>query len=444
MVGLPTGWKEGLRRQAAMMTSLAGEGAETTLTEFPRCFWSRRREQPGGLRRCYNCRRPGHERRYCPRGDRKYTVPPRFARGQGQRIQGPDDASSWRRTSLSGPDAPPQKSSLRGNCGRLPASRPSAPQADRRSSPDSGIMPRGPAGPYGLCGVYTQPCWIPWAPPGVAVGGLMGSVVPYDPGVRHGHVTGRNIIDVAAADSQGMEQHEYMDKARQYSSKLAMLSNSLSLKKPSLLPSLTNQPHQVLASDPVSYSDVQQSELISKNNISDINSLEIAVPMYIFGIIHWKRSKMKKMDTKNWKLLIIMDFTTQKQKSMDSISRERMVAVDLSAYNSTMTELSDYTEFGRETFTRLMKSHVASSGKGNQEEVLVNQLRLKTQMSRWSCWKKKKPLHGQYYHSLDRPFVQRDTRVARLKNARLKGETDSLFTEAQDEALGYGTTSRTS
>lgn len=26
----------------------------------------------------------------------------------------------------------------------------------------------------------------------------------------------RNIIDVSAADSQGMEQHEYMDKARQY------------------------------------------------------------------------------------------------------------------------------------------------------------------------------------------------------------------------------------
>lgn len=27
-----------------------------------------------------------------------------------------------------------------------------------------------------------------------------------------------NIIDVSAADSQGMEQHEYMDRARQYRS----------------------------------------------------------------------------------------------------------------------------------------------------------------------------------------------------------------------------------
>uniref|UniRef100_A0A8D2KNM1 Ragulator complex protein LAMTOR1 n=1 Tax=Urocitellus parryii TaxID=9999 RepID=A0A8D2KNM1_UROPR len=29
--------------------------------------------------------------------------------------------------------------------------------------------------------------------------------------------TASNIIDVSAADSQGMEQHEYMDLARQYS-----------------------------------------------------------------------------------------------------------------------------------------------------------------------------------------------------------------------------------
>ncbi|KAI2561611.1 LAMTOR1 isoform 8, partial [Pan troglodytes] len=30
--------------------------------------------------------------------------------------------------------------------------------------------------------------------------------------------TASNIIDVSAADSQGMEQHEYMDRARQYRS----------------------------------------------------------------------------------------------------------------------------------------------------------------------------------------------------------------------------------
>ncbi|NXA44118.1 LTOR1 protein, partial [Eudromia elegans] len=71
--------------------------------------------------------------------------------------------------------------------------------------------------------------------------------------------TAGNIIDVSAADSQGMEQHEYMDRARQYSTRLAMLSGSLALwKKPPPLPSLTNQPHQVLASEPVPAADLQQ------------------------------------------------------------------------------------------------------------------------------------------------------------------------------------------
>lgn len=37
-----------------------------------------------------------------------------------------------------------------------------------------------------------------------------------------------------------------------------MLSNSLPQKKAQALPSLTSQPHQVLASDLVPYSDVQQ------------------------------------------------------------------------------------------------------------------------------------------------------------------------------------------
>ncbi|XP_068920805.1 ragulator complex protein LAMTOR1 isoform X1 [Petaurus breviceps papuanus] len=68
--------------------------------------------------------------------------------------------------------------------------------------------------------------------------------------------TASNIIDVSAADSQGMEQHEYMDRARQYSTRLAVLSSSLThWKKLPPLPSLTSQPHQVLASDPVPFAD---------------------------------------------------------------------------------------------------------------------------------------------------------------------------------------------
>nr|XP_037860835.1 ragulator complex protein LAMTOR1 isoform X1 [Chlorocebus sabaeus] len=75
--------------------------------------------------------------------------------------------------------------------------------------------------------------------------------------------TASNIIDVSAADSQGMEQHEYMDRARQYSTRLAVLSSSLThWKKLPPLPSLTSQPHQVLASEPIPFSDLQQDSCI--------------------------------------------------------------------------------------------------------------------------------------------------------------------------------------
>ncbi|XP_068440930.1 ragulator complex protein LAMTOR1 [Clinocottus analis] len=87
--------------------------------------------------------------------------------------------------------------------------------------------------------------------------------------------TAQNIIDVSAADSVMMEQHEYMDKARQYSTKLAVLSNTLPQKKSLALPSLTSQPHQVLASDLVPYSDVQQVSKIAAYAYSAISQIKV-------------------------------------------------------------------------------------------------------------------------------------------------------------------------
>ncbi|XP_055053467.1 ragulator complex protein LAMTOR1 [Misgurnus anguillicaudatus] len=87
--------------------------------------------------------------------------------------------------------------------------------------------------------------------------------------------TALNIIDVAAVDSQGMEQHEYMDKARQYSTKLEVMSRSLSQKKPVPLPSLTSQPHQVLAADLVPYTDVQQVSKIAAYAYSAISQIKV-------------------------------------------------------------------------------------------------------------------------------------------------------------------------
>ncbi|KAE8628298.1 hypothetical protein XENTR_v10007442 [Xenopus tropicalis] len=80
--------------------------------------------------------------------------------------------------------------------------------------------------------------------------------------------TAQNIIDVSAVESQGMEQHECMDRARQYSTRLAKLSSNLmDWKKVPPLPSLTSQPHQILASDPVPFADIQQIRVDAKEDL---------------------------------------------------------------------------------------------------------------------------------------------------------------------------------
>ncbi|KAJ8276687.1 hypothetical protein COCON_G00084390 [Conger conger] len=87
--------------------------------------------------------------------------------------------------------------------------------------------------------------------------------------------TALNIIDVSASDSQGMEQHEYMDKTRQYSTRLAVVGDGLSQKKPAALPSLTSQPHKVLASDLVSHLDLQQVSKIAAYAHSAISQIKV-------------------------------------------------------------------------------------------------------------------------------------------------------------------------
>lgn len=87
--------------------------------------------------------------------------------------------------------------------------------------------------------------------------------------------TAQNIIDVSAADQPMMEPHEYMDRARQYNAKLGLLSGGLPPKKALTLPSLTSQPHQVLASDLVPYSDVQQISKIAAYAYSAISQIKV-------------------------------------------------------------------------------------------------------------------------------------------------------------------------
>nr|KAF6324716.1 late endosomal/lysosomal adaptor, MAPK and MTOR activator 1 [Myotis myotis] len=71
-------------------------------------------------------------------------------------------------------------------------------------------------------------------------------------------------------------QHEYMDRARQYSTRLAVLSSSLThWKKLPPLPSLTSQPHQVLASEPIPFSDLQQVSRIAAYAYSALSQIRV-------------------------------------------------------------------------------------------------------------------------------------------------------------------------
>ncbi|KAF3847856.1 hypothetical protein F7725_020884 [Dissostichus mawsoni] len=82
--------------------------------------------------------------------------------------------------------------------------------------------------------------------------------------------TAQNIIDVSAADSVMMEQHEYMDKARQYSTKLAVLSNSLPQRKALALPPSPASPTKCLQISKIAayaYSAISQIKVDAKEEL---------------------------------------------------------------------------------------------------------------------------------------------------------------------------------
>ena len=82
-----------------------------------------------------------------------------------------------------------------------------------------------------------------------------------------------NIIDVSATDSQGMKQHKYTSQAREYGTHLAVLSSLTHWKKLLPLPCLTSQ-SQVLASKPISFSDLQRVSRIAAYAYSALSQIQ--------------------------------------------------------------------------------------------------------------------------------------------------------------------------
>ncbi|KAH3840999.1 ragulator complex protein LAMTOR1-like [Dreissena polymorpha] len=72
------------------------------------------------------------------------------------------------------------------------------------------------------------------------------------------HDTASHIIDVSSAEGRGIEQHEFHDKARQYSNKINMVlsSSGRTGKYKSTLPNGVSAPQIVLAAQPISLADI--------------------------------------------------------------------------------------------------------------------------------------------------------------------------------------------
>lgn len=72
------------------------------------------------------------------------------------------------------------------------------------------------------------------------------------------HNTANNIIDVAALEARRMEQQEYLDRARQYGSRVNNLVQNTSRLQSHMLQlhNGTSMPYSVLSAEPVSLNDI--------------------------------------------------------------------------------------------------------------------------------------------------------------------------------------------
>ena len=92
------------------------------------------------------------------------------------------------------------------------------------------------------------------------------------------HNTANNVIDVGALDAQAMEQHEYMDRARQYSVRLCQAVGSMHSVRAACtrqLPIGVAAPHTVLSQPPVSLADISLITNTNQNVAKTVKDIKI-------------------------------------------------------------------------------------------------------------------------------------------------------------------------
>ncbi|XP_033646992.1 ragulator complex protein LAMTOR1-like [Asterias rubens] len=91
------------------------------------------------------------------------------------------------------------------------------------------------------------------------------------------HKAANDVIDVSAIDSHTMEQHEYLDRARTYSSRVAVVVTGTKKSSSSLLvlPHGVSVPYTVLADEPVSLADINLITVASENASKAVSGVKV-------------------------------------------------------------------------------------------------------------------------------------------------------------------------
>ncbi|CAH3171077.1 unnamed protein product [Porites lobata] len=173
---------------------------------------------------------------------------------------------------------------------------------------------------------------------------------------------------------------------------------------------------------------ILRTELNGRNKIEAINSLAVPVVQYSFGIIDWKISELKKIDTKTRKLLNIHKMLHPKADAERLYIPRKdggrgLIDVE-TAFKTATIGLDHYLKHKEGQYPKQVLEHERSKAKNS---ISKNATKFKRE------WKNK-ALHGQYPKILEKPHVDTVT-TNKWLSSNLKGETEGLLVAAQDQAI---------